>query len=110
MRVVVLVLCVFCLVSCGESVAPEPVFLIEVEDEPEVDMGGEDPLPEEPDILERLKELEGAYSVREVANTKDFRSFEIDFIQPLDHQEPDGVWFTQRIILHHRSTKSRWSW
>lgn len=65
------------------------------------------PIPSNPeafqtDLLERLKDLPGV-EVTEIEAHPDFlRTFAIDIIQPVDHQNPDGQKFTQRIYLNHR--------
>ncbi len=62
----------------------------------------EDSIPEDPvDILTRLKSLDGA-AVTELATVDHFnRLFEIRFMQPVDHQDPGGSKFEQKIFLGH---------
>lgn len=53
------------------------------------------------DILEKLQQLSGV-TVTEVAPLYDYpRAFVIDVLQPVDHNNPDGEKFFQRLYLHH---------
>ena len=53
------------------------------------------------DIFEKLKLLPGV-NVREVAPLYGYpRAFEIDLLQPVDHNNPDGEKFYQKIYLSH---------
>ena len=55
------------------------------------------------DLLERLKALPGV-DVTEIEPQYDFlRTFEIDLTQPVNHHDPDGQTFKQRIYLSHRN-------
>jgi len=53
------------------------------------------------DILEKIKTLDGV-TVTEIEPTNGYsREFQIDVLQPVDHNNPDGPEFTQRIYLSH---------
>ena len=53
------------------------------------------------DILQRLTELEGI-TVRELQSSgTQKRLFQIDMEQPINHNNPGGPKFTQRLYLHH---------
>lgn len=53
------------------------------------------------DILEKLQSLQGI-TVTEIAPSGGYtRAFQIDIIQPVDHNNPSGQTFTQRLYLHH---------
>jgi hypothetical protein len=59
------------------------------------------PIPEATDLLDRLNELPGV-TAWEVPSSVGFgRAFELDIVQPLDHQDPDGRSFVQRAYLTH---------
>jgi hypothetical protein len=52
-------------------------------------------------LLEKLKTLSGI-TVTEIEATVGFeRTFEIDILQPVDHQNPNGPQFYQRLYLNH---------
>lgn len=53
------------------------------------------------DILEKLRTLPGI-DVREIEPLNEYpRQFEIDFEQPVDHNNPAGATFKQRVYLSH---------
>jgi len=55
------------------------------------------------DILIKLQSLPGV-DVREIEPNWDYpREFEIDITQPIDHNNPDGPSFTQRLYILHES-------
>jgi hypothetical protein len=58
--------------------------------------------PAEPsDLLDRLNALPGV-SAREIAPSYGYpRAFELDIVQPVDHDNPGGSTFTQRAYLSH---------
>ncbi|WP_437581634.1 S28 family serine protease [Sorangium sp. So ce887] len=57
----------------------------------------------QPDVLEQLRELPGVTNVVEDRSAlDDYRFFLIDFDQPIDHADPAGQHFSQRLALHHR--------
>jgi hypothetical protein len=54
------------------------------------------------DLLERLRALPGVVVVTEIEPHYGYpRAFEIDIIQPVDHQNPYGQTFLQRLYLSH---------
>jgi hypothetical protein len=54
------------------------------------------------DILEQLQALEGL-SVEEVpSDDPSVRLFDLHFLQPNDHEQPEGPWFEQHVYLQHR--------
>ena len=58
------------------------------------------------DLLERLRALPGVVKVTEIKPNHFYkRAFEIDVLQPVDHQKPGGPTFTQRVYLSHMSEK-----
>jgi len=53
------------------------------------------------DILNKIETLDGV-SVTEIEPKNEYsRAFIIDITQPVDHNNPDGAKFTQRIYLNH---------
>ena len=62
----------------------------------------EDEMPmEEPDLLVQLESIPG-FTVREIATVDHFqRLFEIRIEQPLDHDNPNGASFEQKMYLAH---------
>jgi hypothetical protein len=53
------------------------------------------------DILDKIKTLEGV-TVTEIEPKNGYaREFQIDIVQPVDHNNPDGPKFTQRAYLSH---------
>jgi hypothetical protein len=53
------------------------------------------------DLLEKLNSLTGI-TAREITPQNGFnRQFEVYITQPLDHQNPDGITFQQRIFISH---------
>jgi hypothetical protein len=53
------------------------------------------------DILEKLEAME-EIEVEEIETQNGYpRQFKIDIVQPVDHNNPDGVKFAQRIYLSH---------
>lgn len=53
------------------------------------------------DILEKIKTLPGVTVVEITPSFGYPRAFQIDILQPVDHQNPDGATFSQRIYLSH---------
>lgn len=57
------------------------------------------------DILDQLAAVPGVLSVaEEPSGIPGYRHFSIDFDQPVDHADPGGQHFTQRLVLHHKDT------
>jgi hypothetical protein len=58
--------------------------------------------PSEPsDLLDRLNALPGV-TAREIASSYGYpRAFELDIVQPVDHDNPGGSTFSQRAYLSH---------
>ncbi len=54
-------------------------------------------------ILERLQALPGVEVIEIAGPSHSERLFQIDLVQPLDHDQPEGVTFRQRIYLAHVS-------
>ncbi|AKT41569.1 S28 family serine protease [Chondromyces crocatus] len=54
------------------------------------------------DILERLSGLHGVEVVEATSSVDGYRYFELSILQPMDHGNPNGQAFQQRIQLHHR--------
>ena len=53
------------------------------------------------DLLAKIQSLEGVEAI-EIASEYDYpRAFQIDITQPVDHNNPEGAKFTQRIYLSH---------
>jgi hypothetical protein len=60
----------------------------------------------EVDIYDQLKAIPGASVFEDTSEIDGYRYFHIDFDQPVDHKNPNGQHFTQRLLLHHIDTKS----
>jgi len=61
-------------------------------------------MPEEEDVIDILKQLESieGATVSELPAVDHFnRIFEIKFLQPVDHQNPDGPKFLQKVFIGH---------
>src|SRR5687767_8942662 len=58
------------------------------------------------DILVRLQGIPSVASVSEVEVGDPYRFFRIEFEQPVDHAEPGGATFLQRITLLHRDLEA----
>lgn len=60
-----------------------------------------DPAPE-PDILSKLEALPEVANVTELPAAAHFdRIFELSFTQPVDHNNPSGATFTQKLYIGH---------
>lgn len=55
------------------------------------------------DILQQLEMIPGATVNEQPSDIPDYRFFVIEFDQPMDHDNPNGQHFKQRIALHHRT-------
>jgi hypothetical protein len=53
------------------------------------------------DILEKLNDLDGVEAMEIAPQNGSERQFEIDITQPVDHQNPGGATFKQRMYLSH---------
>lgn len=53
------------------------------------------------DILSRLRQLPGIVVTELQRTDSQIRVFQIDMNQPLDHNNPGGASFTERMYLHH---------
>lgn len=57
-------------------------------------------------LLEKLREIDGFFVTQitppDLEENHYTECFQIDVIQPVDHNDPDGVTFRQRIFLSHR--------
>ncbi len=62
--------------------------------------------PEPVDLLDRLNAIEGMTAIEIEPNYGYPRAFQIDFEQPIDHQNPGGARFLQRIYLSHSSEET----
>ncbi|MBN1205872.1 MAG: hypothetical protein JXB05_13225 [Myxococcaceae bacterium] len=58
---------------------------------------------EDADILTRIRALPGVVSAVELRSLPGARFFSIEFDQPVDHQQPQGRRFLQRVTLLHRA-------
>ncbi|MFG2247241.1 S28 family serine protease [Spirillospora sp. NPDC048823] len=56
------------------------------------------------DILERLKAIPGMEVTEKTSTLPGHRWFWLEYRQPVDHRDPQGPWFEQRIMLQHKST------
>ena len=53
------------------------------------------------DIVQLLQALDGIIVTELQSSDPQQRLFQIDMEQPVDHSNPDGQTFTQRLYLHH---------
>lgn len=60
----------------------------------------EDPF-ESLDLLAKLNSLDGVEAIEISPEYGYSRAFQIDVLQPVDHNNPDGAKFTQRVYLSH---------
>ncbi|AUX48009.1 tripeptidyl aminopeptidase [Sorangium cellulosum] len=63
--------------------------------------GGADPQSAD-DILEQLQTVEGLTVEELDSEIPGYRYFVMEIDQPANHDDPDGVQFRQRLVLHHR--------
>jgi hypothetical protein len=64
---------------------------------------GDNLVPPKPaEIADRLAELEGVTVEAETTSVEGYQFFVLRFEQPVDHTNPDGPKFTQRVSLMHR--------
>ncbi|HEY8479179.1 MAG TPA: S28 family serine protease [Spirillospora sp.] len=55
------------------------------------------------DILERLKSIPGMKVTEKPSTIPGYRWFWLTYRQPVDHRDPKGQWFEQRIMLQHKA-------
>ncbi|HEU5026698.1 MAG TPA: S28 family serine protease [Spirillospora sp.] len=55
------------------------------------------------DILARLKAIPGMQVTEKASTIPGYRWFWLEYRQPVDHRNPNGKWFEQRIMLQHKS-------
>jgi hypothetical protein len=53
------------------------------------------------DILAKINSLEGVSAIEIAPQNQYYRSFQVDVTQPVDHTNPSGAKFTQRVYLNH---------
>lgn len=56
------------------------------------------------DLVQRLQAIPGMHVVGERPTEPGFRFFDLTFTQPVDHHDPHGPTFEQRLTLLHRDT------
>lgn len=56
------------------------------------------------DILDRLKAIPGMQVTEKTSTLPGYRWFWLEYRQPVDHRNPRGQWFEQRIMLQHKTT------
>lgn len=93
---IALVLALLGMIGCGDSISPA------TPDAPP------QPMPDAPDlplgdILDELRAIPGMTDVTEQATMQEgYRFFVMEYDQPVDHDNPSGPHFTQRMTLLHR--------
>ncbi|MES9541784.1 S28 family serine protease [Actinomadura sp. NPDC000600] len=55
------------------------------------------------DILAQLKAIPGMQVTEKPSTLPGYRWFWLEYRQPVDHRNPRGQWFEQRIMLQHKS-------
>jgi hypothetical protein len=60
----------------------------------------------ESDIFEQIQAIPGVTATEEISDIDGYRFFMIEFEQPVDHADPNGQHFAQRLILHHKDTSA----
>jgi hypothetical protein len=58
------------------------------------------------DLLEKINSLEGVSAVEITPSNNYVRAFQIDVTQPVDHKNPNGAKFTQRVYLSNADEKT----
>ncbi|MGH8966928.1 MAG: S28 family serine protease, partial [Actinomycetes bacterium] len=56
------------------------------------------------DIFDRLKAIPGMQVTEKTSTLPGYRWFWLEYKQPVDHRNPRGQWFEQRIMLQHKAT------
>jgi hypothetical protein len=54
------------------------------------------------DILDQLKAIPGMQVTEKTSTLPGYRWFWLEYKQPVDHRNPRGPWFQQRIMLQHK--------
>ncbi|MFC0038704.1 S28 family serine protease [Actinomadura rayongensis] len=57
-----------------------------------------------PDVADRLRAIPGMTVEERTSTLPGYRWFWLTYKQPVDHRNPHGRWFEQRILLEHKST------
>src|SRR5688572_9391383 len=65
--------------------------------------GDNDDIPEDAPIEDKLAALDGVTVTAGVTDREGYQFFVLQFEQPVDHADPDGPKFQQRVALMHRS-------
>ncbi|MFO0578034.1 MAG: S28 family serine protease [Polyangia bacterium] len=60
----------------------------------------------EPDILDLLRRVPGLSVTEKPTSLTDYRFFQLELEQPVDHARPDGPRFKQRLSLLHRGLRA----
>jgi hypothetical protein len=60
------------------------------------------PLPDEPEIYGIVRDLPGVTLLGATVSRDNVTVLEVAFEQPVDHDDPDGAQFEQRLTLRHR--------
>ncbi|MDL4819411.1 S28 family serine protease [Actinomadura opuntiae] len=55
------------------------------------------------DVLARLKAIPGMQVTEKTSTIPGYRWFWLEYRQPVDHRNPRGQWFEQRIMLQHKA-------
>ena len=94
--------------ACHEEAANEfPADLAELPDLATTpDLVPPPDLAPEPDILELLKRIPGLTVTEKPTSLTDYRFFQLELDQPVDHERPDGARFKQRLSLLHRDRRA----
>lgn len=56
------------------------------------------------DVLAQLKAIPGMQVTEKDSTLPGYRWFWLDYKQPVDHRNPRGQWFEQRIMLQHKAS------
>ncbi|WP_243725968.1 S28 family serine protease [Actinomadura rubrisoli] len=58
------------------------------------------------DIAAQLKAIPGMQVTEKTSTLPGYRWFWLSYRQPVDHREPKGQWFEQRVLLQHKAAES----
>ncbi|HEX5059561.1 MAG TPA: S28 family serine protease [Kofleriaceae bacterium] len=92
-------LCLLTLIACGDS---KPNVSPDASGTPDTTMGDADP-GAVGDILDELNKIPGMTAVEGMTMTAGYRFFQMQYEQPVDHKNPGGAHFTQRMTLMYRN-------